>query len=570
MIRQCGAFLAAISLVWTFGGTTRAATENSHAVFSYLHYQGSDAFLQSQIAKVPGGDNFVNPVLPGFYPDPSVTRVGEDFYLVTSTFAFFPGLPVFKSKDLVNWQQIGNAIDRPGMLDFSGLGLSRGVFAPTIEYHQGTYYIANTCVDCGGNYVLTATDPAGPWSDPVFVPHVGGIDPSLFFDRDGRTYMINNDAPMGTPRYDGHRAIWIRQVDPKTFDAIDAPRVLLDGGVRPAENPIWIEGPHIYRRGGFYYLSAAEGGTAEDHRQVVLRARNIYGPYVPYDKNPILTQRDLDPARDNPVTSVGHADLVQDVKGKWWATFLGTRPYRADTYNTGREVFLLPVRWRRGWPVILERGVALPRLLPAPAGRSTSSPVAVAAEYDVRDTFANRPGPEYLQIRGPVDFYSTGPAGLTLEARADVHGGGGEPAFLGRRQQHIDMAVQTQLSLDAPAGTEAGLLALQSDEHFFSFTVGRARDGKMVARLRQRAGAGDPVEGTLLAELGLGDPGALVTLRITADANGYDFAVATGTDGRDMVTVFADADPTILSTRRAGGFVGAVIGPYASSGFSPR
>ncbi len=156
-----------------------------------------------------GPNEYLNPILSGFYPDPSVTRAGEDYYLVTSSFTYFPGIPVFKSHDLVHWTQIGNVIDRPSQLKFDGLGISRGVFAPAISFHDGMFYVINTCVDCGGNYLVMAKDPAGPWSDPAWLGF-DGIDPSLFFDDDGKAYIVNNGPPEGTPLYEGHRALWLQ------------------------------------------------------------------------------------------------------------------------------------------------------------------------------------------------------------------------------------------------------------------------------------------------------------------------------------------------------------------------
>ena len=243
------------------------------------------------------------------------------------------------------------------MVDFGRLGVSRGLFAPSISTHDGTFYILNTCVDCGGNFIITARDPAGPWSNPVWLPALeGGIDPSLFFDEDGKAWLVNNGPPVGTPRYPGHRAIWLQQFDVQTMRSFGPRRVLVDGGVNPAANPVWIEGPHLLKVGGYYYLTCAEGGTEVRHSQVVLRSRDVTGPYIPYSGNPILTQRDLPADRRFPITSAGHAQLVETRNGDWWATFLATRPYGQDFYNTGRETFLLPVRWEDGWPRITAPG----------------------------------------------------------------------------------------------------------------------------------------------------------------------------------------------------------------------
>src|SRR5690606_7422313 len=259
-----------------------AATADGPAApvyFDWFEYTGRDAAFD---APLPEG-NFRNPVLAGFHSDPSVTAANGKFYLVASTFAFFPGIPVFESEDLVHWKQVGSAIHRPGQLDFDGLGMSRGVFAPAIEYHDGTFYVVNTSVDAGGNFFVTAKDPAGPWSDPVWLPTIGGIDPSLFFDDDGKVYILNNDEPEVPVRYDGHRAIWLQEIDIANGKPFGPRKVLIDGGVKPEENPIWIEGPHIYKVDGWYYLCDAEGGTGPQHSQVVLRSRDVWGPYEPYE-----------------------------------------------------------------------------------------------------------------------------------------------------------------------------------------------------------------------------------------------------------------------------------------------
>lgn len=208
-----------------------------------LFYLGSaPAFAQNQ-------DTFQNPILPGFYPDPSITRVGNDYYMIHSSFSFFPGVPIFHSKDLVNWTQIGNILDRPEQLDLDGLGASRGIFAPAISYHEGTFYMITTLIDNGGNFVVTATDPAGPWSNPTWLREVSGIDPSIFFDEDGKAYITyNSEAPDNKPLYDGHRTIRIIEFDYKNMKTVGSPKILVNGGVDLSKKPVWIEGPHIYKK----------------------------------------------------------------------------------------------------------------------------------------------------------------------------------------------------------------------------------------------------------------------------------------------------------------------------------
>ena len=320
-----------------------AEAPGEFARFDWFEYRGADPIDAIATADAR---HYRNPILAGFYPDPSIERVGEDYYLVNSSFAYFPGIPLFHSRDLVTWTQIGNVIDRPGQFAFGAIGLSRGIFAPDITYHRGVFYLVSTCIDCGGNFVLTATDPAGPWSDPVWVD-IDGIDPALFFDDDGSAWILNNGPPVGTPLYDGHRAIWIQRFDERALQPVGPRTLLINGGVDLAARPIWAEGPHLFRKDGWYYLITAEGGTAEQHAEVVYRSRDVTGPYRPGPGNPILTQRDLDPARPHPITSAGHADFVTTPAGDWWSVFLGARPYRDNYYNIGRETFLLPVKWTR-------------------------------------------------------------------------------------------------------------------------------------------------------------------------------------------------------------------------------
>jgi alpha-N-arabinofuranosidase len=535
-----------------------AAPEQKTAVFDWFEYRGDDPLPQ------PKAGEFANPILGGFYPDPSNMRVGDDYYLVTSTFAYFPGIPILHSRDLVNWKQIGNAIDRPDQLDFKKLGLSRGVFAPTIDHHRGTYYILNTCVDCGGNFLITATRPEGPWSNPIWLPELeGGIDPALFFDDDGRTWIINNGPPVGAPLYEGHRAIWIQEFDLRTNKTVGPRSVLVNGGVDISKKPVWIEGPHIYKKDGWYYLSAAEGGTAEAHSQVALRSRNVTGPYTPWAGNPYLTQRDLPRGRANPITSAGHADLVQLPNGDWWATFLAVRPYEGDYYNTGRETFLMPVSWAEGWPRITAPGQSIPYVAKRPALASSGQPfhrpkMSVRYEFD-----RPRLGPEWMMMRNPREqWHRLSGGALHLRPRAVGLGDFANPSFLARRQQHMFATASTAVRYKpGKVGEKAGIAALQNDEYWYLLSVARGAQGLEV-RLDRRAGPNDPTEGLKVASAPLQSrPGAPVQLRIRARGASYDFEYATR-PGQWRVLRRGE-DGKILSTRTAGGFVGVVFGLHA-------
>jgi len=555
----CAALLAAMLAV-----APAAADPAPSARFDWFDYRGSDPVDSALRA---GANDYRNPILRGFYPDPSITRAGDYYYLVNSTFAYFPGLPIFRSRDLVTWTQIGNAVDRPDMLDFGHLGLSRGVFAPSISYHDGTFYILNTCVDCGGNFIITARNPAGPWSNPVWLPELeGGIDPSLFFDEDGKAWLVNNGPPVGPPRYPGHRAIWLQEFDLRAMRTTGPRRVLVDGGVNPAANPVWIEGPHILRVGGYYYLTCAEGGTEIRHSQVVLRSRAVTGPYLAYAGNPILTQRDLPPDRPFPITSAGHAQLVQTGNGEWWATFLATRPYRGDHYNTGRETFLLPVRWEDGWPRITASGEAVPYVHARPG-----LPRQPAPARPEREAFDGPSLPlDWMMVRNPRSaWYRLDHGSLVLDARPVGLGAMGNPSFLARRQQHQD-AIATTLVHFQPLreGDEAGLAAFQNDDFWYAIAVGM-EGRRPVVQLRRRAGAGESADGAVIASAPLpASAPAATRLRIEAQGATYRFFYAGGTG--EWHQLGDPQDGTILSTHSAGGFVGAVLGPYARTASEPE
>ncbi|NWK95724.1 glycoside hydrolase 43 family protein [Sphingobium lactosutens] len=523
------------------------------ARFEDFRYDG-----RAQEQATPGPGDYRNPILSGYYPDPSITRVGDAYYLVNSSFAHYPGLPIFTSTDMVHWRQIGNAIDRPGQFDFSGLRTSRGMFAPDISWHDGHFYLVGTCVDCRGNFVMTARDPAGPWSDPTWLPFEG-IDPSLYWEGD-RAFIVNNRAPDEPPRYDGHRAIWVQEFDWRTLRMTGPSTQIVNGGVDIAQKPAWIEGPHLLKREGYYYLIAAEGGTGDQHSEVVFRSPDLRRPFTPYLSNPILSQRSLDPARPNPVTSAGHAKLIQTQAGDWWATFLATRPYGPDLYNIGRETFLLPVEWRDGWPHILDAGKPIPFTAPRPdlpSGPTEIPSTSGDFSYHRNDFTGTRLDPAWIGIRTPArPVYRLEQGALVLDGATAIGDLSGAPAFIGRRQQHHVATVSTTLDYRPEVdGDRAGLVAIQSDRSFLFFGLIQNGGTPRIALMAREGSDSD----RLIASTPI-DPARPVTLTLALDGGRMRASYVSG--GAERVLA-SDVDIDFLSTKQAGGFVGTIIGPYA-------
>jgi alpha-N-arabinofuranosidase len=539
---------------------------NPTVYFKWFQYRAGDAVFDQQ---APQG-TYRNPVLAGFYPDPSITRVGDTFYLVNSTFTYFPGIPVFESRDLVHWRQIGNVIDRPRELSFAGKDVSRGIFAPTIRYHNGLFYLITTAVDSGGNAVFVAKNPAGPWSDPVPLPQLqGGIDPSLFFDDNGKAYVLNNGLPQGGPKYEGHRAIWVQEFDPAVRKLVGPRKVLVNGGVDISKKPIWIEGPHLYRHAGGYILMCAEGGTSTQHSEVVFRSKSPWGPFEPYTGNPILTQRDLPADRPDPVINAGHADLVEAPDGSWWAVFLASRSYEGVHYNTGRETFMLPVTWHDGWPVILPTGKPIPYVVPAPKFPSgagaisamSAAPIPTTGNFELLDKFDSPVlNQQWLYVRTPVAAWADltqRPGWLAIHALHVGLDSLQNMSFLARRQQHQTYDATTELDATAyPNQVSAGVAAFQNQNYWFFLGIRRHAD-RLELFLERRAGKETETVATTEVNANV----ERIKLRISASARDYSFYFDAGATGWKPLKEHEDG--SILSTDVAGGFVGAMVGPYA-------
>ena len=501
-----------------------------------------------------------NPILPGCYPDPTICRVGDDYYIANSSFAFFPAIPVWHSKDLKHWECLGYAIDRPSQLQLKdGLRISGGIFAPDMKYnpHNKLFYIIVTDVDGKGNFFITTDDPKkGVWSDPTYLPDVKGIDPSFLFDDDGKAYILNNDAPEGTPLYEGHRAIWIREFDWKTGRTVGKQQMVINGGVDISKKPVWIEGPHLYHIGGKYYIMCAEGGTSINHTEVIFSSDNPFGPFKPCKVNPILTQLGLPWDRPEPVTCAGHADLVQTKDGDWKAVFLAVRPYKDSHDVMGRETYMLPVEWKDGQPIILPQGEVIKTADRPVAGRRLWTADGLA-----KDAFF---------IRTPQSkLYETNADGsLELNVRNIKIYDMKQPTAVGQWIQNFEFEAQTTLAFN-PENTDdmAGLVLFHNDECNVVFGKTLGADGRPAVTLEARSKNMQP----LTAAAALTDDEAAGDLRLKVEglrdeATGevtYRFSYSTAGGGR-WKTVGNPVSADLLSTHTAGGFTGTMIGLYAT------
>lgn len=452
------------------------------ASFDYFSYSGNDARFN---VAIDHSNQYFNPILAGYYPDPSVCRVGDTYYLVNSSFAFFPGVPLHKSKDLVNWTYAGAILNRESQLPLGKQWVSGGIYAPTIRYNKRnkTFYMITTNVG-KGNFFVKTKDPEKGWSEPVYLPKVEGIDPSFMFDDDGKAYIVHNAPVVGEKDYEEQTAIRLLEFDVKGDSVKGGFKEILRGGTSVNKNPRYIEGPHLYHIGSYYYLMCAEGGTEMGHSEVILRSKKPEGPWEEYPGNPILTQRSgLDPNRPAPVTSAGHADLVDDGKGNWWAVFLGCRPYEGDSYNTGRDTYLLPVTWKDGWPVILEPNTPVPTVV-SKSGLKPDGINELAGNFKYTDDFSspnlhNR----WMFLRNPTNFWQLTDGRLDITPQpGSVHVSDPVSALMVRQQHECFTATTSLLFNPASPADLAGLTLFQNEG--FNFVLGKTlRDNKPVVVL---------------------------------------------------------------------------------------
>lgn len=483
---------------------------------------------------------YQNPIIPGFYPDPSICRVGEDYYLVNSSFEFFPGVPLFHSRDLIHWEQLGYVLTRPSQLPLDGARTSGGIFAPTIRYHGGRFYMVTTNVSHGGNFYVWTDDIRGEWSDPIYVDQ-GGIDPSIFWDEDGTVYFASTFQDE-----EGKSCIGQSTIDIVTGKRLTETRCIWHGTGGKAP-----EGPHMYRIGDYYYLMIAEGGTEYGHMETIARSNSPWGPYEGCPHNPILTHRDSD-TRKTPFQGLGHADLVETSDGNWFIVFHAIRPTQFMLHHLGRETMIAPLTWDKdGWPVINEG-----KLITAEMSSDKMPAASPVPQVPNVDTFStDKLSPVWSFLRNPnMENYGFGD-GLLLHGTNVGLEDISSPTALLRRQQHFEVRVEASLLFEPPTEeSEAGLTVFHTAEHHYDLVVTR-RAGRKVAFLRRRVAdilvESDAVE--------LPESGSL-QLRIDCHKNQYDFSI--GAEGEQHY--LGSGSTQLLSTEcMVCTFTGCFVGVFA-------
>ncbi len=466
------------------------------------------------------------------YPDPSICRVGSTYYLATSTFEYLPGIPIHASTNLVDWELVGHALHDPAQFDFSAVPDSRGIFAPTIRHHEGTFYIACTQMDGGevsGNFYLTAKDAAGPWSLPVLLPEARGIDPSLFF-HDGRVWWMGCREVL-EPTFEGETEVWLRELDLDRGEFIGEELVIW---TRTQYRAVWAEAPHLYERNGWFYLVTAEGGTAFDHSVMVARSRSVTGPYLPCPDNPVLTHRHLGHGYD--VQYVGHADLVEGDDGEWWMVMLATRPIDGH-HILGRETNLARVTWEEDWPVV---NAGLGRL---------DSPVERAQAWQSDGVPAIS---DFICVRGFATFASPEGAGVRLRSTsADLVSTGPSAALLRRLSSHDSTVSVTLDEIDTDA--RAGLVLRQSGEVHVRVEAEPSAEGLRVSLIVRSH------EDRVIATDVL--PGGSLTLEAVVSPAGISWTAAAA--GQAPIEL-GRTPLSVVSTETAGGFVGTTWGAWVT------
>ena len=514
-----------------------------------------------------------NPILPGFYPDPSICRVGEDFYLVCSSFELCPGIPLFHSRDLQHWEQLCYVMTPENGFHVEKNTGNGGVMAPTICWHDGSFYLINCNFGDRGNFIVTAKDPAGPWSEPHWLTDVPGIDASIFFDTDGACYIMGTAQNWPDGRGGLRQGIWAASYDIENFRMASEPHPLWGGAMAGAASP---EAPHIYHIGKYYYLLIAEGGTEQYHSATVARSESVFGPYESCRANPVLTMRHL--GQRAAIQNAGHADLIDLPDGSWYAVFLASRLIGGESKNLGRETFIVPVRWELDWPLFtpdtgkVEWEYDFPESLPW-----TELPAK-----PVRDTFADGLGLDWCFWGRPYEqFWHTGKDGLSLrclkQALADPlqpmsmevsHSEANFVSCLARRRLQPHCRFAARLRFTPENAESAGIAVYQAMNHQYHLQLARENGQTLLQLLRFTADYALPpyipgFTAVTKREVLATAPWEGEEIVLETELCGNDYIFRFGAD-ETQLTELAHADGAAINPEKVGCMVGEMLALFAS------
>jgi len=517
---------------------------------------------------------YINPILPGSYPDPSICKVGEEFFIVNSSFEYFPGLPIHKSKDLINWELIGYGLHRKNQcnekVNLVDVQSNGGIHAPTIRYHNGLFYIITTNVYYNEiekitdfvNFIITSEDAGGPWSDPYVIEGAPGIDPDIFFDDDGRIWYVGTHSPE-KPNFPGEGEIWLQELDIINWKLKGDRHFLWRG----ACGGVWAEGPHMYKKDGRYYLMIAEGGTSFNHAVMVAVSDKITGPFIPNERNPILSSRHL--SYDNWVHSTGHGDLIELSDGRWYIVALGIRGDELNGSNMGRETFLAPVKWEREpfewkeikylWPVVSPNTGRIERFNETPFKNTKQyQSLNFMDDFDqnvlsLEWNFRRVPLPNNYSLKansGHLRVYAS-PNSIKERGRSN---------FIGFRQKETDFTYEAKINFQPKQSeTQAGIALVQKDNNYITFTIKKTKLGTML-QINLSESNKEPI---IVKEDLIKDINSNVVLKIESRNQQYSFHYKQKSE--DFIDFHKMKSSYILSK----GYTGAYLGIYITSNGIP-
>ena len=522
---------------------------------------------------------YINPVISGAHPDPSICRVGDDFYIVNSSFEYFPGLPIHHSKDLVNWELIGHGLHREdqcnGEMNLVDVQSDGGIHAPTIRYHKGKFYIITTNVYNSGdgkpglmrNFIITAENPSGPWSNPHIIEGAPGIDPDIFFDSDGKVYFIGTHNP-GDMNSNGIGEIWVQELDIKNWMLIGERKTVWDGVFGCC-----TEGPHIYKEHGLYYLLVAEGGTGRNHAVMMAASKNIFGPYEENPRNPVLTTRHV--TEDYFVNSTGHADMIELPDKRWYMVSLGKRNDLDGDANMGRETYLTPMVWE---PTIVKwQQVTDTKWEPVKYLFPVASPLTGKVERYEKLPFRDKP--QYINNNFMDDFlfskldldwtfirvpqkntYSleANSGSLRLYTKPGTIENRKRFSMIGFRQRESDFEYQVKMEF-APNDdkVESGIIHYQKESNYLSNTV--YKENKRFY-LEQKLKEKDKVNEKTIKRILLKNYKNNILFKVVSKSGKYTFHYSL--DNGENFIYYSSLDAIKMLDRN---YTGALLGVYATS-----